>query len=245
MKDLKDPKFWASVCAWLVPISIFILWGVGISKSWTVSEIGTIIAAIAGPFAGLAGFLYIYASFKVQSKSLKHQKKQIREQRIQFERQSFELLLLRLLDHFKEESSKNFPTDPSQGLLPRVKNLKSKIDFIFHQDENPDLTKISSIFKEVFDTNGSSKIRTMLELVKLLVRILIYIDQSKMVSKDLYFDLLFGQLTEAEIRAYFYGYFYEGFKLTHEEKIAYRKFFIRYNGRDLINEAHINWMKSE
>ncbi|MBY5951042.1 hypothetical protein KUV23_08670 [Algoriphagus marincola] len=76
--DLKDPKFWASICAWMVPISIAVIWTVSIFHCWTRAETGTMIGAIAGPLAGLAGFLYIYVSF-IQSEieSKRHEEIQV------------------------------------------------------------------------------------------------------------------------------------------------------------------------
>lgn len=71
MKDFRDPKFWASVSAWMVVVAIVVLWPIGIYKNWNISEIGTIIGALAGPFAGLAGFLYIYVTFKQQNNHFK------------------------------------------------------------------------------------------------------------------------------------------------------------------------------
>lgn len=229
MKVSNNPTTWAIFCALGVPLSfiIFPLWG--ILDCWTVSEIGTTIAAFAGPLAGLAGFLFIYVNFI--------------QQQNQFERQSFEALLFRLLDHFKSESWKNFPTDPNQGLVPKVKEFTIKLKVKLKDNKDLKHEEIGTTFKEVFDETGDSKIRTMMALVKLFSSILVYIERSKVFPKDIYFELLFGQLTEAEIRAYYYGYFHEGFKLSEEEKNSYRKFFIRYQGRDLIDENHINWIK--
>ncbi|WP_192347720.1 hypothetical protein [Algoriphagus sp. Y33] len=67
MSEIKDPKFWASICAWAVPVVILV--GVSASRAlcWNVSETFTFVGALAGPFAALAGFFYIYATFQLQS----------------------------------------------------------------------------------------------------------------------------------------------------------------------------------
>ncbi|MCF1753316.1 hypothetical protein [Mariniradius sediminis] len=112
MKHFSDPKFWATVCGSAVPISMSLLWLVGIANCWSRSEIGTMIAAIAGPFAGLAGFLYIYATF-IQQQEL-------------FERQSFESGLHRLLDHLKKEGTEVFPPNPKENETIRLKEFEEK-----------------------------------------------------------------------------------------------------------------------
>jgi len=66
IKDLKDPKFWASVLAWMIVVVIIVVWLVGVYKGWCIAEIGNIIGGLAGPLAGLAGFLYVYATFQQQ-----------------------------------------------------------------------------------------------------------------------------------------------------------------------------------
>lgn len=70
-EDLRDPKFWATICAWMVPVSMVVLWAVGICCGWTKSETGTFIGAFAGTSAGLAGYLYVYATFKQQNDQFK------------------------------------------------------------------------------------------------------------------------------------------------------------------------------
>jgi hypothetical protein len=218
VKDLKDPKFWASICAWMVPTSIAVLWSIGIGYCWSRSEIGTFIGAIAGSFAGLAGFLYIYASFDQQEK---HN-----------ERQTFESILLKLIDDFRAESSRNFPTDAKKELTSYVKNFEAEIDKKRGNGFGP--KTIGESYKQIFDSNGLSKIRTMQELIKSLVNILVFINQANVLNKEIYYRLVFSQLTEAEIRAYFYGYFHEGFNLDEEEKKIFRDFILRYNGKGLI-----------
>lgn len=76
MKDLRDPKFWASIFAWMVPITISI--GIISSKiyCWNIIETSTFIGALAGPFSGLAGFLYVYATFKLQREQMNSQASQ-------------------------------------------------------------------------------------------------------------------------------------------------------------------------
>lgn len=36
MVHLRDPKFWASVSAWMVVVAIVVLWGIGIYKNWSI-----------------------------------------------------------------------------------------------------------------------------------------------------------------------------------------------------------------
>lgn len=226
-KHLRDPKFWASVCAWMVPISIVVLWSVGIYCSWTKSEIATFIGAIAGPFAGLSGFFYIYANF-LQQQEL-------------FERQSFESGLFRLLDQLKTDAIKVFPPDPKEGKTPLLKIFESKYNEAFVKEHLNSMSELSDSEKarklneigHLYKASFGDSIRSVLALYKAFVGILTYMDQSKISNRENYFNLVFNQLTQAEIRAFFYGFFYEGFEFSTYEKSLIKFFFLRYNGRDL------------
>lgn len=79
--------------------------------------------------------------------------------------------------------------------------------------------------------------------MKSFVGILVYIDQSQIFNLKTYHNLLFSQLTQAEIRAFFYGYFHEGFELNSYEKSLIKKFFLQYDGRDLIQPKDIELLK--
>ena len=233
MIHLRDPKFWASVSAWMVVVAIVILWPAGIYKNWSISEIGTIIGAIAGPFAGLAGFLYIYVNFIHQQE--------------QFERQSFESILLRLLDRLKLDSKETFPTDLNKGETPLLKKFESQYGekFLYYNisdgnemqqgEKEYKLEILGNLYYYAFQDS----IRSVLALYKLFVGVLVYIDESQISNRDNYYNLLFSQLTQAEIRVFFYGYFHDGFELSEHEKKLIRNFFLRYNGRDLIYQRDI------
>lgn len=228
MVHLRDPKFWASVSAWMVVVAIVLLWAIGIYKNWSISEIGTIIGAIASPFAGLAGFLYIYLNF-IQQQEL-------------FERQSFESILLRLLDRLKLDSTEIFPTDPTKGMTPLLRKFEGQYGekFLFYNISNriemeegekeDKLELLGNLYYYAFQNS----IRSVLALYKSFVGILVYVDESQISNRNNYYNLLFSQLTQAEIRVFFYGYFHNGFELSGYEKNLVKNFFLRYDGRDLI-----------
>lgn len=232
-KDLRDPKFWASVCAWMVPISIAVLWGVGIKYCWTRSEIGTFIAAIAGPLAGLAGFLYIYVNFI--------------EQQEQFERQSFESNLNRLIDKYLEISRSTLPLDPNDGLHPLLR--KFKIRYLAAFDSEKIITSIAtenensipksdkpnpegvgeiyySIFKPSFRMNEG--------LMTNFLPILIFLNNSSLTNKENYFTYLHSQLKKDEYRVLFYGIFCKEFNLLTDQKDLLKAFFNRFNSSMLL-----------
>ncbi len=121
---------------------------------------------------------------------------------------------------------------------PQIKELEN----------HPENSNVGEIFKKSFDdkcnNHLTSDIRTVQELIKLFARILVFIENRPVESKDLYSELFFMQLTEGEIRVYFYGFFHDDFKLAEVEKKVYKQFFIKNEGKGLIKEEHVNWMKS-
>lgn len=159
-----------------------------------------------------------------------------------FERQSFESILIRLLDRLKSDAAETFPPDPSKGKTPLLKKFEREYNekFLFYNlannnqmEENEREYKLELLGKLYYYAFQSS-IRSVLALYKSFVALLVYIDESQISNRNNYYNLLFSQLTQAEIRVFFYGYFHNGFELSGYEKTLVKNFFMRYDGRDLI-----------
>lgn len=207
-KDLRDPKFWASVCAWMVPISIAVLWGVGINYCWTRSEIGTFIAAIAGPFAGLAGFLYIFVSFIQQQRQFNEQQSQFFVQHNQLVKQNFESVFFNLFKLYKSQQASSFPPNgrPSIARLKQFENLlKYQKEYLSQGSYRDEViieraTALGIAFKDM-----DYQIRS---IIQCLYAVCIHIDHHKdLIDERYYFEILRMQLEPAETNLVFYGFF--------------------------------------
>jgi len=233
MKDLKDPKFWAAICAILVPVSVVILSVVGHFRCWSISEVGTMIAAISGPFAGLAGFLYVYVNFL--------------QQQAQFERQSFESGLNRLIDKYLIVSSELFPSNPKKGLHPNLKNFKQRYNSAFKfedvltavseekisnspRNKTPDPEIVDGIYHEIFE----SKFRKNHNLVQAFLPVLKFLESGTVNNKENYYILIYSQMKKDEYRVLFYGLFCNEFQMEAHEKQLLKSYFLRFDAKHLF-----------
>jgi hypothetical protein len=175
----------------------------------------------------------------------------IESQNKQFQIQSFESGLYVLINNLLSDSRRLLPMNPKSGLLPLLKLFESNyrarfilenVDPLDRMDATERDFKLENLPK-LYNDAFSKSIRGLLSLIKSLVGILLFIDRSQIEDKENYHNLLFSQLTQAEIRVYFYGYFYEGFPFYPEEKKLIRQFFVRFKGRDLLQERDIQLLE--
>jgi hypothetical protein len=194
MRDLRDPKFWASVAAWMVVVSIIVLWSIGIYKNWTIFEIGTIMGAVAGPFAGLAGFLYIYVNFI-------EQQKQFNQQHSQFEKQTFETVFFNLLMLFRGI----YPN--SSDIRPRMVILDQKLKHCSHSTRNTEdqgiiIQERRKIFMNVFEGLESKNQAFIQSIYGICTHVEVH---GRSIIPEYYLGVLIRQLDRMEINFLFYG----------------------------------------
>jgi len=241
MKGIMDPKFWAILSAAMVPVLVVISCLGYRYCDWTFEQSTAFTGAYAGTFAAFSGFLFIYVNFK--------------QQQTQFERQSFESSLHRLLDTQKRIAGEFFPFDPANGLVPSLRKFQESYNNKFilnhivtveYSDKHPiemddeekelKLKIIPELFKNAFVNYE----RPVKENMKSFVGVLEFIELSSVPNKTNYFNLLFSQLTQAEIRTYFYGCFVPDFShfSEREEKLV-KDFFLLYHGKELMYKKDI------
>lgn len=231
MKFIFETKTWAIFSAFMVPILLSISCIGYKYYNWSFEDSTSFAGSYAGTFAAFSGFLFIYVNFKEQQK--------------QFERQSFEAGLYNLIEKLKSESKFIFPSDPKNGQVLQLKDFEKSLinirqKFLILEPHKLIINKeeLSDIIGNSFGVNFNP-IRTILELMRAFVAILLFIEIAEIQEKKKYHNLLFSQLSQAETRCFFYGYFYDGFELTLHEKKLIKDFFIQYEGRNLVNRNDI------
>lgn len=239
MKWIFEAKTWAIFSAILVPVLIlFSCFGYRY-LNWSFEDSTSFASAYAGTLAAFSGFLFIYVSFKEQQNQFNIQQEHIL-------RQGFEIGLNDLINKLLLITREKLPTNPKKELMPYLKQFEkeyiSSIDAI--ELILPDLKKsdkktfIPSHYLEAF----KSSIRGIKEIIKSFIGILYFIEIGEVQNKERYYSLLFNQMSQAEVRVIFYGYFHQGFQLNTKEKALLKNFFLKFNGRELLDSSDIDLM---
>lgn len=107
----KTIKILANTSALVVPLILVTPFLFRYTLNWifTPEQYLSYAIGLASPLAALAGYLFVYLSFIHQQE--------------QFERQSFESILLILMDRLKTDGKEIFPTHPKKGSTPELKNF--------------------------------------------------------------------------------------------------------------------------
>lgn len=195
----------------------------------------TFVGGTAGPLAALAGFLFIFLTFRQQQKQLK-------QQRLQFNIQSFEYGFFNMLEHHRfaqVEFVKN-----ADGYARKRSEFQDEIEKHRKRHENPPI-KLEEISRDIVETYYRQKVvvNSGQHLIKAITTLLMYIYSSNNTSKEDYTDILFNRLALSEKR-FIVGYALFGrMDLSDREYNLLGNFAKRIDVEFHLYPHHFDWLQ--
>lgn len=187
----------------------------------------TFVGGTAGPLGSLAGFIFVYISYR-ESISQKTQ------QEIQFNIQSFDQMLSRLLEYHQSYSAKFL----DQSFYGFMEGMNKKLNQL--KETQNDSKKVKEIYKGFFHGHFTPLKKWIKSVTAMLVHIDNYNGLGITASRE---QMILDLMTKEEKRALFYFYFIGDPEFSEIEKKCLKSLLEKMKPSDLADESHKQWLK--